>query len=1048
MISVILYGRNDSHGYNLHKRAAISINAIAEVLTDPDDEILFVDYNTPNDLPTFIEAIYDTLTAKARARLRVFRVRPQLHARMVERTHLSALEPHSRNIAIRRSNPHNRWILSTNTDMIFLPRGGISGLPDAVRDLADGQYIVPRFELPEPLWESFPRSDPQAILRACQELGPKLHLHEIAIRFPYMRFDSPGDFQLAPRQALFDIHGFDERMIHGWHADSNMCKRLYLFFGGRTESLAHRLKAYHCDHTRVATLAHRLDIKLENNLQEFVYGVEDPVARGQAANWGVPDEPIEELDFARDPQTRFVCALERSLGAAQPADYHSDANDLRNYVFYQPEHALPYLAGNLTVYPRQARFAYAGNNPRMLELAGRCIAEMGYSEPLRYVAGLITGQRAPASAQPIHAGDLASGEPLDEYLLANFDLLIFDFGLDASGMNPGPVARVTDWPRDLRYSLGAVARRLAACAEASDALWRKRGQVPDFLVLNANHHIFSQLIGQFLIATDTPYPTHVRKGRPRVGEARLYRSANWKYTEDLLRSFFALDEEDHSVSTVAPGDTIDLTSAGRSARYKDGNWGAMDFTGSWIEGRRAAILFVPGCGGDLVAYVRINEAYLGPEERPMRLQVVLEGELIGRWVVYTRFEVTVCKAVLPGRLMAGKAACRLEFHVENPQPVERAARAAGEKLIGEDPRELGVKIQRISFTGPERLKYSQPGALDFTESGEGAYYANECWTQPDGFGMWTLGPDAGVVLLLREPVATPVMACFTVTDVAVNAEHPLQQVAVAVNGRTVAEWTLGPARLNDERKVLLLEGFPTLDPVHITFHVPSPRSPLELGWSTWDTRPLGFRLTGFQLAPAGSLQYRLGELIDLTDGGNSAAFVGDFLGTQWALPDRYGAWTVGPEANLKVKFEEPPGGALPAAFVISDCMVSKSAPLLPVRVKANGRVAGEWRFSDREVQRCSLTLPAEAVAGAAELILSFEILTPRSPESLGWNTDARPLGIRLARAVIGRSDIEMPVFGRRVAQRKLIARILGLPFFAVHVARLLVRRLAKWWLER
>ena len=62
MLSVILYGRNDSYGYNLHKRAAISLNCIAEMLSGEHDEIIFVDYNTPNDLPTFIEAIYDTLT--------------------------------------------------------------------------------------------------------------------------------------------------------------------------------------------------------------------------------------------------------------------------------------------------------------------------------------------------------------------------------------------------------------------------------------------------------------------------------------------------------------------------------------------------------------------------------------------------------------------------------------------------------------------------------------------------------------------------------------------------------------------------------------------------------------------------------------------------------------------------------------------------------------------------------------------------------------------------------------------------------------------------
>jgi len=356
MISVILYGRNDSHGYNLHKRAAISLNCMAEVLSDGGDEILFTDYNTPDDLPTFIEAIYDTLTPNAKSRLRVFRVRPQLHARLVERTHLAALEPHSRNIAIRRSNPRNRWLLFTNTDMIFLPRGETSDLTGAVGDLPDGLYTVPRFELPEPLWESFPRSDPAAILRICRRLGPALHVDEVTLALPANRFDQPGDFQLVPRQAMWDIHGFDERMIHGWHADSNMCQRLHLFYGNRTESLEQRLKGYHCDHTRVATLAHRLGMKVENDLQQYVFGVTDPVARHQAGTWGAPDEPIEEIDFADSPAARFIGALERTLGEPQREDTVADSNDLRNFVSYNERHVLTQLAGNFTVYPRDARF--------------------------------------------------------------------------------------------------------------------------------------------------------------------------------------------------------------------------------------------------------------------------------------------------------------------------------------------------------------------------------------------------------------------------------------------------------------------------------------------------------------------------------------------------------------------------------------------------------------------------------------------------------------------------------------------------------------------
>src|ERR1700749_1148658 len=159
MISVILYGRNDSYGYNLHKRAALSLNCIAELLTHDQDEILFVDYNTPDDFPTFPEAIQDTLTPRARRLLRILRVRQKHHQRFKDRTHLVALEPVARNVAVRRSNPANRWILSTNPDMIFVPRTPRS-LSEITSDLPTGFYHLPRFEVPESLWESLDRMDP------------------------------------------------------------------------------------------------------------------------------------------------------------------------------------------------------------------------------------------------------------------------------------------------------------------------------------------------------------------------------------------------------------------------------------------------------------------------------------------------------------------------------------------------------------------------------------------------------------------------------------------------------------------------------------------------------------------------------------------------------------------------------------------------------------------------------------------------------------------------------------------------------------------------
>ena len=568
---------------------------------------------------------------------------------------------------------------------------------------------------------------------------------------------------------------------------------------------------------------------------------------------------------------------------------------------------------------------------------------------------------------------------------------------------------------------------------------------PDFLVLNANHHVFQQFVGQFLIATDTPFPTHVRKGRPRAGVSCLYRASAWKYSEDLMRSFFAYEEMDHSLVTVGPDHTIDFTSEGRSSRYKDGHWGAMDYTGTWFDGYIAAILFAPpqSFNDDLVLFLRINEAFLGPEKEPIRLKVFFEEEFLTRWTIFTQFQISTCKVVLPARLLAGKKSCRLEIHAENPQSVERVALAAGRPLVGGDPRELSVKVQQATFAGADLLRYSISDSLDFTETGNGAPHLNECWSQPDGFGVWTLGPEANLVLLLKAPVLEPLAVIVTINDVAVNQEHPALHVRVDINGATVAHWTLGPTRVTDERSILLPKGFATSDPILISFHIESPRTPVQLNWSTWDLRPLGFRLNKFSVVPAGSLKYRLGGVIDLTDTGNSPAYVGDYLATQWALPDPYGSWTVGQLATIKISFDQPPAAGFPASFVISDCVLSKAFPSLQVRIKANGHPAGEWTLGPERDPHCrTINIPAESVAGQPDLILTFEIPTPRSPESLGWNSDSRPLGFRLARAVFGSATIEIPAFGERTApKRSMITRIIGLPRFSIHVGRVMAGRL-------
>jgi len=94
------------------------------------------------------------------------------------------------------------------------------------------------------------------------------------------------------------------------------------------------------------------------------------------------------------------------LGEPQHGDTVADSNEVRNYISYNEKHVLTQLAGNFTVYPRDARFVYAGNNPRMLALVVQCVAELGFTKPLHYVADLLSSGDAPAIAKPITAANL------------------------------------------------------------------------------------------------------------------------------------------------------------------------------------------------------------------------------------------------------------------------------------------------------------------------------------------------------------------------------------------------------------------------------------------------------------------------------------------------------------------------------------------------------------------------------------------------------------------------------------------------------------------
>ncbi len=496
MLSLILYGRNDNYGYNLHKRAALSLNCMAELLTAHDDEIIFVDYNTPDDFPTFPEAIQDTLTERAKRLLRILRVRPSQHERFSTRTHLIALEPVARNVALRRMNSANRWVLSTNTDMIFVPRRGRS-LSGIAETLPNGYYHLPRFEVPESLWESLNWLDPGGAIAAVGSWGRDFHLNEIVeVSDPAVRYDGPGDFQLMLGEDLWRIHGFHELMLLGWHVDSNVARRLFLLHG-RVGDVIEDMFGYHCDHTRQVTPAHRPGT-VQNDMETFVTEVTDPHIPEQAASWGLADELVEEL--RADTTSRLYLAglhmaIPEPAGTTLGARY---AGDSYNRMDYATEHVIPFALDVFASYGRGTMLGWCGAKPALLQCFAAAWRDLGFSAPIMVAAEAHwLGPELPDACVWAGTPELAS----------RCDAFVFDWGM------PDIAATTDEWQFDTDPVMRAVVRSFRLIVRAEQVRLRARSAIPRrFICINAVNTQAELVVSSYIGAARSPIATRIRQG--------------------------------------------------------------------------------------------------------------------------------------------------------------------------------------------------------------------------------------------------------------------------------------------------------------------------------------------------------------------------------------------------------------------------------------------------------------------------------------------------------------------------------------------------------
>ena len=599
MISILLYGRNDAHGYNLHRRAALSLNCLAEVLTDDDDEIVFVDYNTPDELPTFVDALADTLTDQCTSRLRVLRVPAALHRERFQLlTHLPAVEPVCRNAAARRANPANRWLLSTNTDMILLPDSAES-LSEVCRELADGFYGLPRFELPEWLWEQLPRSDPRGAMSEVRRLGPLLHLDESSPSHEWVRFDAPGDFQLCLRDDFVAIDGFDERMVMGWHVDSNLSRRLHLHRGS-IESLEEAVAGYHCNHNRTPTVYQGPD-PVGNDLTRFFLAVERADIPDQRGIWGLADVELEEVSVGSAARARFTAALVAATRTAPPGRSPWNPFETAFALTYDSAHVLPHIVDSIVVSGRHLTIGYLGANTVLRALIDDVVRELSPD----------------GSLEVLYASDEHEVEELAE----SADLVIVDFGLDATLESPAGLDQgdryedVPLFPKPLRPVVIAFERLLERERARLD-----RGLHPRrFLLVNSSTVYLDSFVVSNLDCSSRATHSRVRRAtvkRVPTANVDLVRDVRWADRLTGPREPLAL----------RIGRTTSVEGLEDFSGFGSG-WWLPDPSGIWSHGLRAVLTVVVG---RIPAWTRpvleLTFDRVGVRRgRPVRIGLVVDG---------------------------------------------------------------------------------------------------------------------------------------------------------------------------------------------------------------------------------------------------------------------------------------------------------------------------------------------------------------------------------------------------------------------------------------
>jgi hypothetical protein len=369
MISIVVVGRNDNHGYNLSKRVSSSLNSMAQMLSE-GDEIIFVDWNTPNGYPVMPVSIKDDLLPKTKSLLRIIRVPQLVHNSVSEGSNRALIEPLARNVGIRRASPNSKWILSSNTDILFASPSGKS-FREIFENLEESLWLTYRFEIPEFVWDSFDRRNPKSTSdRILQWYRDESILNRIRVNsfsgadFPIP--DGVGDFQLATKSLWDKLTGFPEEMKKGWHIDTRLSLQMGRVSPNKPQLISEsELVIFHQNHLRNSTAYH--GSSETNSLSE----VTEPYIN--SSSWGLFENALEEINLNAKYEETLDSLLPSRRANSQEIPETSDLGTILKRLDYFLDRTMFFLADEISILSKGSLVhCYSANEKTKLALLQLC----------------------------------------------------------------------------------------------------------------------------------------------------------------------------------------------------------------------------------------------------------------------------------------------------------------------------------------------------------------------------------------------------------------------------------------------------------------------------------------------------------------------------------------------------------------------------------------------------------------------------------------------------------------------------------------------------